>query len=360
MNAQPSARKKSRILLSTSGTLGDILVMIPILAGIRELHRDSEIILFNKHASSAAVSPLGVVRRAGLVDRIDILSPWRLRLLQILSFLPYPGRKKFDLVYFLQRDGRSLKRRLQRNIPFLNRISRGGVRGAVHLEPLDDPMKTYPRMAELLLARINWNNPEPVTPGSPYLSFSAEDRARAEEVLKRLRFPSDCVPFVCCVGGKQKVSHWPLEKYRSLLMRVIKETNARPVFMGGPGDAEDIRCLMNSLPEGSSFYAETLTNDLWGSICFMSLCAFYLGNDTGSLHMAAAAGIPCIAVCSSHDHAGLWFPWSSGSRVFRCEPPPACTGCRRQHCPKGSPAPCIDAIGPDEVFDAVREQLPAR
>lgn len=354
MNRLASRKHGSRILLSTSGTLGDILVLIPILSGIRARHPDSEIVLFNKHASHAAVSPLEIVRRAGFVDSIAILPRWRQRLLRIFSFLPYPGHKRFDVVYFLQRDGRSLPHRLRRDLPFLRRISRGDVRGAVQLESFSDPLKTYPRMAELLLARVNRNNPEPVTPGSPCLPFSAEDRGQAETLLNALRIPAHCTPFVCCIGGKQEVSRWPLEKYRTLLTRIIRETSARPVFLGGPRDAEDIRALMRSLPEGQAFYAETLTSDLWLSICFMSLCSFYLGNDTGSLHMAAAAGLPCVAVCSSHDPAGLWVPWGENNRIFRCEPPPACTGCRRQRCPKGSPAPCLDSIDPDAVFEAVR------
>ena len=341
-----------RILLSTSGALGDMLILFPILAGIRKAYPDGRITLLNKHRSVAANSPVALAQRAGYVDEVVVVSKFKMRLWRFLSLIPRPGRRKYDAVFYLQRDGRSLAGKLRKEVPFFSRISRTPVRGAVQLRKLDDPMEKYPRMAELILERINWRSPEPVIPGPACIAFSPQERAAAEKYLRSLGIPGNAVPFVCCVGGKKPVCKWPLDKYEKLLARIIASTPGVPVFVGGPGDEAAIRRLMAVLPEGKAFYAREFSADLWNSICLMSCCAFYLGNDTGSMHMAAA-GLKCTGPFGSHAPEGLWEPHGEGHRMIRCRPPMDCTGCRRQNCPKGDPAPCLTAIDAESIFDAV-------
>ena len=189
-----------RILLSTSGALGDILILFPILAGIRKAYPDASITLLNKHRSVAADSPVELARRAGYVEEIVVVSKFKLRLWRFFSLIPLPGRRKYDAVFYLQRDGRSLAGKLKKELPFFSRISSTPVRGAVQLRQLDDPMGKYPRMAELILERINRRSSEPITPGPARIAFSPQERAAAEEYLKSLGIPGNAVPFVCCVG----------------------------------------------------------------------------------------------------------------------------------------------------------------
>ncbi|MBO5689141.1 MAG: hypothetical protein J6S73_04360, partial [Lentisphaeria bacterium] len=207
------------------------------------------------------------------------------------------------------------------------------------------------------LKRINANSSVPIIPGTGTLTFSQSDQQHAQEILASLNIPAGMTPFICCIGGKQQVSHYPLKKYRALIQKIVTETAAVPVFIGGIHDEKNIRALCAELPSGKCFYANQLTIDLWTSICFMSCCAFYLGNDTGSMHMAAAAGLRCIVPESSHDPAGLWLPIGEGHQIFRSQPEPDCVGCRKQTCPKGSPAPCIDSINENDLFNAVMAML---
>ena len=65
-------------------------------------------------------------------------------------------------------------------------------------------------------------------------------------------------------------------------------------------------------------------------IAALERCAFYLGNDTGTMHMAVAAGIPCVAVFSSRDFPGNWYPYGNGHVVFRT--PIKCEGCFLEKC----------------------------
>ena len=347
-----------KILLSTSGTLGDILVIFPILAGIRARFPEAEISLLNKHGSKAADSPLELARSAGYVDRIRCISKPLLRLLSFLSFFPYPGRREYDTVFFLQRDGRTLARKIARERGYLERISRNPVRGLT-LPPDAAGAEDRRRVMDIMLERINCDSDDPIAPGTHLLAFSAAEIAAADDFLRGLGVPPDAIPFAVCIGGKKSVSHWPLDNYVAVLREITRNGPGVPVFFGGGQDRENIRRVLESLPPGRAFYAEGVSRDLRKSICVMSRLKFYLGNDTGSIHMAAAAGLRCIGIYSSHSREGLWSPLGEGHRILRCSPEPECTGCRKQDCPFGTPARCIAAITVERVLHEAQEMLAA-
>lgn len=346
-----------KILISVSGTLGDILVQLPLLQGIRHQYPHAHITLLNKHHSAAANDPLELTRKAGCVDKIITVSKNKFNFWKFLSLFPYPGKKQYDQVFYLHRDGRSLAGKLKKDISFFQQISKQPVRGAVQLEKWETPKDNYPRICEMTLARVNTGFFPSIIPGNGKINFPEQDRKHAAGILASLHIPEGAIPFICCIGGKQQVTHYPIEKYRILLRKIVTETPAVPVFIGGPHDEKNIRDLCSSLPEGKCFYVDQLTSDLWTSICFMAGCAFYLGNDTGSMHMAAAAGLRCIVPECCHDPAGLWLPLGEGHQILRCHPEPECTSCRKQTCPKGNPAPCIDSIREEDLFAAVVTML---
>ena len=76
-------------------------------------------------------------------------------------------------------------------------------------------------------------------------------------------------------------------------------------------------------------------------------CALYLGNDTGTMHLAASAGAPCVAVFSARDWPGAWYPYGVPQRIFRTAP--ECEGCYLEVCVDRGNA-CLIAISVEEVL----------
>jgi ADP-heptose:LPS heptosyltransferase len=341
-----------KILIYTSGGLGDILVLLPIFAAIRIKYNSAHIVLMNKHMPKYSGSPIELVKKAGYVDEVKHLKKWKFKLINICTFFSFPRRPAYDLVFYMVRDGKSLAGKIKKDLPFFKALSKGPVYGAVDSD--DAVRNSGLRVMEMLLARINRGNPDPLVPNFIGLNFSIAEQDAAKTLYQQFHFPDGAIPFIICVGGKQEVCHWPLEKYRELLLRVIASGRAVPVFVGGKFDRPDIEYLIASLPVNQAFYAEKLQSDLWETICFMSLFPFYLGNDTGSIHMAAAAGIRCIGICSSHDPRGMWVPNGDGHTILRTDPD--CAGCRKSKC-RTFPAPCIDEVSVDMVYDAVTTML---
>jgi ADP-heptose:LPS heptosyltransferase len=50
--------------------------------------------------------------------------------------------------------------------------------------------------------------------------------------------------------------------------------------------------------------------------CVIGGALFYLGHDSGPMHLAAATGTPAVSVFSNHAKPGIWFPFGAAHRVL--------------------------------------------
>ena len=75
-----------------------------------------------------------------------------------------------------------------------------------------------------------------------------------------------------------------------------------------------------------------------------------VGHDSGPMHLASGVGTPCVAIFSSRNLPGHWFPYGKSSHVVyhRCE----CQGCNLDVCTKNKKM-CIGSITVGEVEDSV-------
>ena len=84
------------------------------------------------------------------------------------------------------------------------------------------------------------------------------------------------------------------------------------------------------------------------SAALMEGAQFYLGNDTGAMHLAAAMGRPCVAVFSARDWPGRWHPYGEGHKVLRFDV--SCSGCMLKICDRE--LQCLKGIQVDQVYQA--------
>lgn len=131
---------------------------------------------------------------------------------------------------------------------------------------------------------------------------------------------------------------WPVERFRQLIQRVIAaRTSVRVVLIGGP---EERRA-------SEAFLAEPLpVTDLVGRLTLRQLVALLqhaavlVSNDSGPVHVAAAAGTPTVALFGTRDPATgptRWGPWGDGHTVIW--------------------KPSMEAIAVEDVFEAVRQYV---
>lgn len=148
-------------------------------------------------------------------------------------------------------------------------------------------------------------------------------------------------------GSKAPSKVWPSKNYSELIKRMIAEFNVLPLIFGGPEDKSLGDQLINDLGIGVNT-AGCLNVRQSGAI--LSYCKLYIGNDTGTMHLATAAGIPCLAIFSAQDIEGKWSPYGQKHTVLRRHV--VCEGCKLNVCPKNNE--CLQKITVDEVLNIFR------
>ena len=112
-------------------------------------------------------------------------------------------------------------------------------------------------------------------------------------------------------GGRWKC--WPPERFARVI-EAVTASGARPILVQGPADEEVVAAVRASITGGQPpVVANIPVQDL---AAFLSLCAAYLGNDSGITHLAAAVGAPAVALFGPTDPA-VWAPRGRDVTVIR-------------------------------------------
>ena len=124
------------------------------------------------------------------------------------------------------------------------------------------------------------------------LWFGEADFLKARELLKDI--PSSCKKVLLGLGASDSRRRYPVEKYLVALKEISKK-NLVFVIVGGKSELEDANFIEQNLPRGKvlNLVGKTTVRQTEAVI---SQTDFYLGNDTGTLHMAAASKIPVLGL----------------------------------------------------------------
>jgi ADP-heptose:LPS heptosyltransferase len=144
---------------------------------------------------------------------------------------------------------------------------------------------------------------------------------------------------------------WPLERFLHVIGELISEFDIWPVVFGGEEDRVIGAWLLDRWGSG---YNAAGALGIRSSLAAMKHCELFIGNDTGTMHMAAAVGLHCVAIFSSRERPGLWYPPGEGHRVFRSAID--CEGCGLVECIELGNE-CLKRITVEEVLSACREML---
>ncbi len=143
-------------------------------------------------------------------------------------------------------------------------------------------------------------------------------------------------------GSKWESKIWPEQNYDTVVRKLVDKFGVYPIVFGGPEDREVGERLTRSWGTGANAAGELGIRE---AAALLGKCDLYLGNDTGTMHMAAAAGTPCVAIFAAIDAIGRWNPFGENNAVFRRSV--ECEGCQAPVCFNSHK--CLDLVSPDEV-----------
>ncbi|RKU05492.1 hypothetical protein C6501_19760 [Candidatus Poribacteria bacterium] len=202
------------------------------------------------------------------------------------------------------------------------------------------------------------------TDAHPHLQVTEADHATAHRFLAEAGVTSERFLIGIHPGGNWVYKLWGAEKYAQLGTALSKEKNASILLFAGPNERKlqsQVASMMTNPPpppyQGGMDISPILvkTENLREVAALIAACDVYIGNDTGPMHIAAAARTPVVALFGSTNHIRSG-PYGDKHTVVQSGIELGCNPCHPGRHPGGCGAgscAVIDAITVEQVLDAV-------
>jgi lipopolysaccharide heptosyltransferase II len=152
-------------------------------------------------------------------------------------------------------------------------------------------------------------------------------------------------------GADRPQKRWNPAHYAYLGDRLVEHIGAKAIILGGPGEEHIAQQIQGKMKFPSINLAGKLTlNDLVYVIGKLDLL---ITNDSGPMHIGAAARTPLVAIFGPEDPT-YTRPYTSPNAYRIVYRELDCRPCRKQHCDQPQ---CLELIEPEEVLQKCFELL---
>ena len=144
---------------------------------------------------------------------------------------------------------------------------------------------------------------------------------------------------------------WPVESFRALAERLTRDLGCQVLLIGSSGEGDLAREFDLNSEKVINGIGETSLGEL---VALIKQLSVLVTGDTAPLHIAAALGIPTVALFGPTDprrHVAEGNGTIVLSRRLPCQP------CYSGSCKYSEHLACLKRIGVDEVLGAVQKQL---
>jgi lipopolysaccharide heptosyltransferase I len=344
----------SSILIIRLSSLGDVLMTIPAVKGIRNKFPGAhiswlaegpvseflacqdfidEVIIFPRSNAVKALKT-GNVSRAG-----KALAP----------FLQNIRKRKYDLVVDFHGIAKSalfaMVARGTKKIGFGDMFAKEKSHFFYHdkINGSDKRMHKVERNM-LLASHLGYAGPVPRTvlktsdDATAYINNFLRETGNAPPAFAVNPFSSKGTDF----------KRWPMERYAELIARIYHELHKQTVILWGPGEEEAARQLKEMSGDGAYLACPTNIPQLFA---LLGKVRTYIGGDTGVMHLAAAAGTQVIAIFGPTDFK-INGPYGKEHAILREDVP--CSPCKKRDC---SDRRCLAPVTVERVFETVNDVL---
>lgn len=153
-------------------------------------------------------------------------------------------------------------------------------------------------------------------------------------------------------GSVWPTKRWTLDGFTELANKFL-ESGYQVVLMGGKEEVDLGQQIQNKYPQVKSVIGQY---SLLESLQFLQTVDLVISNDSGSQHLAAAAGTPTVSIFGPTVLSQGFRPWNSKVRIVEnvglfCRP---CGKHGHKKCPRGTHE-CMTKISAGQVFQAAQK-----
>ena len=341
-NGSLAVETMQRVLLIRLSSLGDILLMTPLLNLLRAACPQAQIdVLVKAEYSDLLRAHPGVAR----LLTFDSREP-------LLKMLRGLRADRYDLALDLHCTPRSQLflrgLRAHRKLTYNKRVLR-----------------------RALLVHLGWNTLRRMTPvpelyaaplrrlgltgrlGAPSMHVDPESMEAVQAHIARSLPDAPNQPLLAVApGARWATKRWPVERYAAVAQELAREKHAAVAILGSPDEAQLARTLYDRLDVPVVNGAGTLS--LMHSAALLSRCRLLISNDSGLMHMATALQVPVVAIFGPTVQEFGFYPFQACAEVvsesLSCRP---CSTKGSRRCPRGHHA-CMQDISSARVLAAAR------
>jgi len=339
-----------RILIRATNWVGDAIMALPALRAVRKRFADAQI------AIVARPYVADIYRDQEICNQLIPYDPAG-------SHTGFSGRErlatelraqKFDVALLLQNAFDAAWLAWRASIPERIGYARDGrsflLTKAVPL-PQQGEIPAHEKFYYLeLLRRAGWLDS---WQDESFISLSVpeEKRRSAEEFLRKSGVRQGALRIAIGAGASYgSAKCWPPSRFADVANRLQSEMDADVILFGTAAEAAVSTAISADMSRPPiDLTGKTAIADLPG---LLSQCHLFIGNDSGAMHVAAAVGLPIVAVFGPTD------PFGTAPATPRCiivQQRPYCSPCFLRRCPTDHR--CMSAITADMVEAAARPWL---
>jgi ADP-heptose:LPS heptosyltransferase len=337
MLVSPSLAKApgvSSVLVIHQGALGDFILALPALETIRKAfpHAKSVIMgyprileLVEKRFYADEILSIDQKGMASFFVREGVLDS------QLSQYF-----ETFDLIVVFGKEGGGTI------IGNLRRVCQGRILHIHSFPPWDEKV----HLTDHLLKQFaQYGFPE--SRSNPKLHLKESDREWARDFWKSKGVTPEerSKVLIFHPGSGSKKKDWPLDRFLNLAHTVQDQLGSRILIVLGPAEGPEVQRAFEGMKPNPPIPAKGLTLLQLASV--MEGCRFFVGNDSGISHMAAALGLPTVVIFGPTDQR-VWSP--RGEKTFVVSRDIYCSPCSRERFFQCKNLQCLRGIEIGEVL----------
>ncbi len=334
----PKAAGAQSLLAIHQGALGDFVLALPALETLRKAFPESQLVMMGYPRILELVEKRFYADDTVSVDQKGMASFF----VGEGSLDPALSQffKAFDLVVVFGRDGegpiiRNLRRACEGRV--LHVRSFPAREEKVHLT--DHLLKQFTRYG----FSASGSNPR------LYLKDADREWARGFWKSKRVTPEERSKVVILHPGSGSKKKVWPVDRFLDLAHRLQDNLGSRILIVLGPAEGPEVQKAFEGMGPTAPILANGFTPLQLASV--MEGCRSFVGNDSGITHLAAALGLPTVAIFGPTDQR-VWSP--RGEKTFVVSSGVHCSPCPQERFVVCKDFECLRGIEMEEVFEVVK------
>ncbi len=346
-----------KILFIKSGAIGDVLMTTPLVRSVRRKFPDAEITyLTGEWSKDALKNNKNINKVISFPDEII----FKKKIFRLKKLAKRLSKEKFDLCFVLDW---SYLAGIFGYMCTPNAVRIGfarGEEGFAHSISIPYGDRKHDSLYYLDMAKAIGAAGIENSDTSMDLFLSEPDKKFASNFVKKKGLGGKIIGIA--PGGASNpgqtvlLKRWPCERYIELCNLILEKTDAKIIFFGSRQDTEAIKKIESRVENGKGrIFDASGKCSIQESAALMKKCKVIVTNDSGAMHIAAAAGVQTISIFGPTNpvklaplgkkHKHIW----SKIGCAPCYKNGSYAKCRHKK--------CMYSIKAKDVFDEVRKRL---